>query len=221
MNLTTALLWIRCRAYSTLRPLPAFYNIRKLNLRVGSHGSRNELNFGIQSALYLCSDKLKRNETQNGMNFISVILTEMKFQIGMRFPCEHNLPETKWINADSLDVAFNAHVRLKLNAGLGHFDRNEISFRVIMDVHDVIKYRLNNTRNEMPTHAHIGSFWNAAEMKLHVWTELIFTPVWNLKLVWIHFTSLLNVLLIQKMDISRTAWINLWYVSHAHTFAHA
>ena len=29
-----------------------------------------------------------------------------------------NLPETKWISADSLDVAFNAHVRLKLTAGM-------------------------------------------------------------------------------------------------------
>ena len=74
--------------------------------------------FGIQSALYLCSHELRRNETQNGMDFISVILTEMKFQRGMRFSCEHNLPEAKWISADSLDVAFNAHVRLKLNAGM-------------------------------------------------------------------------------------------------------
>ena len=31
---------------------------------------------------------------------------------------EYNLPHTKWISADSLDVAFNAHVRLKLNAGM-------------------------------------------------------------------------------------------------------
>ena len=42
----------------------------------------------------------------------------MKFQTGVRFLCEHNLPETKSISADSLDVAFNAHVRLKLNAGM-------------------------------------------------------------------------------------------------------
>ena len=34
------------------------------------------------------------------------------------FSCEHNLPETKWISADPLDVAFNAHVCLKLNAGM-------------------------------------------------------------------------------------------------------
>ena len=51
--------------------------------------------FGVQSALYLCSDESRQNETQNGMDFISVILTEMKFQSGMRFSCEHNLPKCK------------------------------------------------------------------------------------------------------------------------------
>ena len=74
--------------------------------------------FGVQSAHYFCSHELRLNETQNGMDFISVILTEMKFQTGMRFSCEHNLPEKKWISADSLDVAYNAHVRLKLSAGV-------------------------------------------------------------------------------------------------------
>ena len=74
--------------------------------------------FGIHLALYLCSHELKWNEIQNGMDFISVILTEMKFQTRMRFSCEHNLPETKWISAKSLDIAFNAHVHLKLNAGI-------------------------------------------------------------------------------------------------------
>ena len=41
--------------------------------------------------------------------------------------------------------------------------RNKISFRVI-------KYHVNTTRNETPTHVrlYIGSFWNAAEMKSHV-----------------------------------------------------
>ena len=74
--------------------------------------------FGVQSALYLCSHELRQNETQNGMDFISVILTEMKFQTGMRFSCELNLPETKWKSAGSLDAVFNAHVRLKLNVGM-------------------------------------------------------------------------------------------------------
>ena len=61
--------------------------------------------FGVQSALYLCSQELSRNETQNGMDFILVILTEIKFKNGMRFSCEHNLSETEWISADPLDVA--------------------------------------------------------------------------------------------------------------------
>ena len=56
---------------------------------------------------------------------------------------------------------FETHRRYGFH--IGHFDRNEISFRVI-------KYHVNTTRNEMPTYVHqnIGSFWNAAEMKLHV-----------------------------------------------------
>ena len=41
---------------------------------------------------------------------------------------------------------------------IGHFGRNEISFRVI-------EYHVNTFRNEMPTHVHqsTGSFWNANE----------------------------------------------------------
>ena len=54
------------------------------------------------------------------MNFMSIILT----QTGMRFSCEHNLPEMKWISADSLDVAFNAHVRLKVIAGMDFISVN-------------------------------------------------------------------------------------------------
>ena len=57
--------------------------------------------FGVKSTLYLYSHELRRNKTQNGMDFISAILTEMKFQTGMRFSCEHNLPETRWISAGS------------------------------------------------------------------------------------------------------------------------
>ena len=74
--------------------------------------------FGVQLVLYLCPHELRRNETQKGMDFKLVILTEMKFQTGMRFSCEQNLPEAKWISADSLDTAFNAHVRLKIIAGM-------------------------------------------------------------------------------------------------------
>ena len=46
---------------------------------------------------------------------------------------------------------------------IGHFDRNDISFRVI-------KYYVNTARNEMPTHVHrnTGSLWNAAKIKYHV-----------------------------------------------------
>ena len=70
--------------------------------------------FGVQSALYLCSQELRWNETENGIDFISVILAKIKFQTSMTFSCEQNSPKTKWISADLLDIAFNAHVYLKL-----------------------------------------------------------------------------------------------------------
>ena len=91
----------------------------------------------------------------------------MKFQTSMRYSCEHNLPETKWISADWLNVAFNAFNAFKTQCGHGfhitNFERNEVLFRVI-------KYHVITNRNEMPTHVHrnIDLFWNAAGMKLHV-----------------------------------------------------
>ena len=66
--------------------------------------------FGVQSALYLCSHELRWNETHQTDQ---MKLTKIKFQTGMRFSCEQNLPETKWISVNSLDIAFNEHVRLK------------------------------------------------------------------------------------------------------------
>ena len=56
--------------------------------------------------------------TQIGMDFTSVILTEIKCQIGMIVSWEQTLPDIKWINADSLDIAFNAHVLLKVIVGV-------------------------------------------------------------------------------------------------------
>ena len=72
----------------------------------------------------------------------------------------------------------------------GHFDRNEISFRVI-------EYHVNTTRNEILRMSIkiSGSF----EMQLKwnvMWTELVFTPVWNLRLVWAHFVSHVKVVLV-------------------------
>ena len=77
-----------------------------------------EISFGVHSGLYLCSHELRQNETQISLDFISVILTGMKFQTGIRFSCKQNLPEAKQISADSLDIAFNEHVHLKFIAGV-------------------------------------------------------------------------------------------------------
>ena len=81
----------------------------------------------------------------------------------MRISCEHNLPETSWISRNSLDVAFNVHVHLKLSLGM-----------------DFIAVILTEMKSK----------W------IFMWTELVFTPVWNLKLVWVHFAYHVNILLL-------------------------
>ena len=115
---------------------------------------------------------------ESGMDFILVILTEMKFQAGMRFSSEKKLPKTKWISADSLDIVLNAHVRLNILASVissYSFWQSE-------------KYYVNTTRNEMRTHAHqnIGSFWYEPKQWNVMCTEHVFTPVSNIKPVWVH-----------------------------------
>ena len=57
-------------------------------------------------------------ETETRMDFISVILTKMKFQTGMRLSCIKNIAKAKWTSADSLDIAFTAQVHLKLIASV-------------------------------------------------------------------------------------------------------
>ena len=89
---------------------------------------------------------------------------------------------------NTIDLSlFEENISSNFREVIGHFDRNKISFRVI-------KYLVNSTLNEMPTYVdqNIGSFWIAAEMKL-MWTELVVRLVWNLKLVWVHFASHVNV----------------------------
>ena len=94
------------------------------------------------------------------MDFIVVNFTEIKFQTGMRFSREQNLPEAKLLSADRLHIALNVHVRLKYGS---HFDRNKILFCVI-------KYHVNTTRTEMSTYVpqNIRWFLNTAKMKRHV-----------------------------------------------------
>ena len=87
------------------------------------------------------------------------------FHIGHFDQNENSLPGTKWISADLLDVALNAHVHItqcRYGFHIGHFETQSS--------YCVIKYHVNTNGNGMPAHVHqnIRSFWNAAEMKFHV-----------------------------------------------------
>ena len=112
-----------------------------------------KIHFCVQSALYLCSYELRWNETQKWYGL----------HIGHFDQNENSLPGTKWISADLLDVALNAHItQCRYGFHIGHFE-TQISYCVI-------KYHVKTNGNGMPAHVHqnIRSFWNAAEMKFHV-----------------------------------------------------
>ena len=70
----------------------------------------------------------------------------------------------KWIEAKWNSKRYGFHI--------GHFDRNEISFRVI-------KCHVNYpTLTTLNVHQNIGSFWNADEMKLRV-NRICFHAGWK------------------------------------------
>ena len=114
--------------------------------------------FSFQSALYLFSHKLRRSETQTGMEFWS----KWNFKPEIFMWTKFTRSET---NQSRLLRLMNMCVwrSLRVLFHWDHFDRNEFLFRVI-------KFHVNSNRNEMPTHVHqnIGSFWNAAVVKRNV-----------------------------------------------------
>ena len=120
--------------------------------------------FGGQSTLYLRSHELRRNETQNGMDFILVILTEIKFETSMRFSCEQNLPKAKYVQTRWILRLMCICVWNSLRVWISYWSFWQ-KWNFISD--DKISFK---PWNEMPTHVHqnIGSFWHAAEMKCHV-----------------------------------------------------
>ena len=77
------------------------------------------------------------------------------FNVKQIYPKWNELAQTRWILRLMRMCVYGCNI--------GHFDRYKISFRMI-------KYHMNTTRNEMPTHVHqnVGPFWIAAEMKRHV-----------------------------------------------------
>ena len=131
-------------------------------MRVRSHKRRNELN---QVKDFILVENLIPLFTQL-FTHIHMNWGKMKFQTDMRFSCEPNLSKAKWISADLLALLLMCMPicnSLSVSFHSCHFDRNEISFRLI-------KYHVNTNQDEMPAHVHqsFGSFWNAAEMKRHV-----------------------------------------------------
>ena len=135
-----------------------------LRLRVHSHERRNELkpvwdlilvenSTSVFSQLITC---VHMNWGQMKLKTVRVSYRSFSPKWNFKLAWDFH------VSADSLDVAFNAHVRLKLKAGMDFISTTltEIKFH----------YYANPTWNGMPTHVqrNIGSLWNATEMKLHV-----------------------------------------------------
>ena len=154
----------------------------------------------------VCSHE-RRNEVKPAWDFISVEnLTSVFSQL---FTCvrmnwgEMNL-KTVWM--------FQTQTRWMLHLicmGVWNSMRVYISYRSFWQKwisFQVIKYPVNTTRNEMPTHVHenIRSFWNSVKTKFHVNRTCFHAGLWNLKTVWVHFASRVNALLViyPKCDIS-------------------
>ena len=78
--------------------LKTFCKLEYIHMRGEMNSNQYEISFQLKISLW-CSvsslHELRQNETQTSMDFILVILTEMKFQTGMRFPCAQNLPKGK------------------------------------------------------------------------------------------------------------------------------
>ena len=91
-----------------------------------------------------------RNEIPNRHEiFVWPIFTQSE----VRFSCDQYLPKVKWVSADSLDIAFNAHERLKLIAGVISFwsfwrKRNFIEKQEYWRMSIKISGCLNYSRNE-------------------------------------------------------------------------
>ena len=147
------------------------------SLRVSSLERRNEIkavwdfiwvwksHFGAQSALYLCSYELRRNEARTGMDFTSVIFGQNELSNWHEILMSKKITRSE-MNKRRFCVLLRL-MRMCVKSALralfhfGHFDRKK-SFQVII-------YHGNTTQNKMPKHFHqkIGSFRNTAEMKRH------------------------------------------------------
>ena len=92
MNLS-ALIYVHCM-FQLLYESTFTWEVKWTHTGMRFHFSWKS-HFGVQSALYLRSHELRRNETQTSMDLISVILTEMKFQTGTRFSREQKLTRSE------------------------------------------------------------------------------------------------------------------------------
>ena len=90
-------------------------------MRAEMNSNRYQISFRLKTSLRCAAISLfvfTWIEAKWNSDFLSIILDRNEISNWHKILCEHNLPEAKWISANALDIAFNAHVRLKLIAGV-------------------------------------------------------------------------------------------------------
>ena len=120
----------------------------------------------------------------------------MKFQIGMRFSCEKNLPEAKWISVNSLDIAFNEHVRLKLIAVI--LTEMKFAYACPSKYQVVLKCRWNETSCQqnffhtgLKSQSGISSFQGCSALKINRRAITIASNIWLNNWCLLRFYSLI------------------------------
>ena len=161
------------------------------NLRVRSHERRNDLkpawDFISVENLTLVFNQFFTCVHMNwdGIKLKPVWISYWSFWPKWNFKPAWDLPEAKWIRAGSLDIVFNAHVHLKLMAGviplLSFWQK--WSFILGDKMRTLPKMKCLRMSIKISGRFEMQPKWNI------IWTELVFTPVWKLKPIWVHFAS--------------------------------
>ena len=115
----------------------------------------------------------------------------------MRLSCEQNLPEAKWISLNSLDVAFNEHVRMKLIGVI--LTEMKFAYACPSKYQVVLKYNWNETSCQqnffhtgLKSQSGMSSFQGCSALKINRRADTITSNIWLNNWCFLHFFSLIS-----------------------------
>ena len=154
-----------------------------------------KISLWFQLALYLCSHELRGNETHNGMVWYGMVWISY-----WSFWLKWNLKPAWHFRVNKIYLKWNEYVQTHWllclmcmciwNSSLWVWI-SYWSFWQKWNFISGIKYHAMKCLNIC---VHQNIVLVEMQPKLNMWTELVFTLVQNLKLLWVHFTSHVDVL---------------------------